>query len=266
MLQKAPNLHESFPLLKAFESNPFQATVDYYAACLSDKAIAFIESKLHLSRVEAATARIGISDRSLGNQLPGNGVRAGKLIRSRLETLELYKANGREALRGYVTIPLFDASGTMTGIEGLRLDSKAQIPERIVIGNGARLQESGLRLQEESRGQTQNVEKPPADSSTNTLALSANKSECLHASGTSNDDAQPTMTAEQGTASNHEPRTKHQEPTTSILPLASSLPSPGCSITSDSITIARGDRTYVIRGLERNMSSLSLKVSLAVSR
>lgn len=218
--QLTDHIHEQFPLLATFEVNALQATVDYYATCMNDKAIKFVEATLDLSRDEMIAAKIGFSDRSLGNQLPRNFIAAGKCIRSKFESLGLYKPNGREALRGYVTIPLFDEQGSLSGIEGLRLDPKAQMAERVVIGHGTRFRESGVRLQEVSI---------TADSSMS-----------------SRDTAIPSMN-------------NALSPSQEVLP-------PAYSLTPTACCIVRGDRSYTIRGLERNMSSLSLKVSIAVSR
>jgi hypothetical protein len=109
-----------FPLLAAFEVNPLQATIDYYSRCLTEDAIQWIDQRLHLNESQAAASSIGFSDRSLGNQLPSGQTKAGREIRSRLVDLGIYKENGREALRGTITIPLYGEAGVITGIEEIK--------------------------------------------------------------------------------------------------------------------------------------------------
>ena len=210
-------LYGEFPLLERFEANAIGATVDYYATCLAlnAKAVQCVERLFNLATEQAQSLSIGFSDRSLGNQLPAKQVKHGMKIRLKLEELGIYKDNGRETLRGYVTIPLLDEQHNVTGIHALRLDAKHCNDEPLVIGTGSLPQ--GL----------------------------------FH---------QPTALAAVVT-----PDTPAQSATPeAITPVAT--PSFELIVASHQVTFIRGDRHYKVQGLDRNMSSLSLRVSLQASR
>ncbi len=124
-------------LIQAILTNPLAGVAQYYASCLagSDKAIAFIRDELKLTPEQASQQRVGFADRSLGTQLPAKIVKQGRLIREQLQSLGLFKSNGRETLRGYVTTPCFDADGNITGIRGFKIDHHASGPATILVGN-----------------------------------------------------------------------------------------------------------------------------------
>ena len=210
-------LHSKFPLLERFQTNTLKATVDYYAECLANnaKAVQCVERLFNLATEQAQSLSIGFSDRSLGNQLPAKQVKHGLEIRLKLEELEIYKDNGRETLRGYVTIPLLDEQHHVTGIHALQLDAKHYNDEPIVIGTGSLPQ-----------------------------AL-------FH---------QPTALAAVVT-----PDTTAQSATPEVVtPVAT--PSFELIVAPHQVTFIRGDRHYKVQGLDRNMSSLGLRVSLQASR
>jgi hypothetical protein len=125
-----------YPLQEAFERDPLGATIAYFASRLDKhpKAIAAVERLLGLSLEAARAASIGFSDRSLGNQLPAKQVLAGKRIRTRLEELGIYKSNGRESLRGYITIPVKDSDGNWTGIRAIPLDARKSQGSELLVG------------------------------------------------------------------------------------------------------------------------------------
>ena len=66
--------------------------------------------------------RIGSSDRTIGYTLPDANRKAGAEIRGRLRKLGILKDTGHEALRGCVTIPVFNANGAIVGLYGRRID------------------------------------------------------------------------------------------------------------------------------------------------
>jgi hypothetical protein len=209
-------LHSRFPLLASFQSNPIAATIDYYAGCLagSPKAIQWAQTVLNLSLSEAQSLQIGFSDRSLGSQLPNKQLQHGRSIREALETLGIYKTNGRESLRGYVTIPLFNDLGDITGIHALRIDAENREDGPIVIGTG---------------------EWPPA---LRTAHVAVAPEDVIPAAA---------ATAVEATAV--------ETPATFEL-----------TVTPQYIAFTRGDRHYQVHGLERNMSSLTLRVCLQATR
>jgi len=117
------------------EEHPLAATVDYYASKLSEneKAISFLKSNRLASDV---TLKVGFADRTLGKQLPNHRTGPGRELRSVLQRAGILKATGHEIFRGFVTVPLSDANGIVTGVYGLRVDRKAPGEKRIAIGSG----------------------------------------------------------------------------------------------------------------------------------
>ncbi len=212
MLQAMQSIHDKFPLLTAFEANPWQATAEHYAQCLTEKAKLFSERYLKIDPDHLEGMGIGFSDRSLGSQLPASTTSQGKGIRSKLTELGLYKQNGRETLRGYVTIPLVDSNGTVTGLEAYRLDKNTSLEDRILLGSGER---------------------------------------------------RPCVKERQAVGPENQPEVDATSAAVKAPAPASPL---DITVEAHCVTIHRGDRSYKIRGLEKNMSSLTLRVSIAASR
>ncbi|AMV32623.1 hypothetical protein VN12_18350 [Pirellula sp. SH-Sr6A] len=231
-----------FPLLAAFEADPWKATAEHYARCVTDKILAMASYGLELEEEALRTLGIGFSDRSLGNQLPSNQTAAGRRIRERLIQMGLYKENGREALRGYITIPLVDEEHRITGFEGYRLSNSGAVIDKLRVGTGTRLQDSGVRLQEDSIP-TRNVSEGQAADTLATETLA------------------PKIPSQPGSPSQEEDPSLTQR-----VAMQPATPASEISVDASSVTITREDRSYKIRGLEKNMSSLSLRVSIAVSR
>jgi len=123
-------------LTQAILAQPMSAVADYYASCLSasEKALAFVRDELKLAPEQAAQQRIGFSDRSLGTQLPSKRIKSGRQVREQLISLGLYKGNGRETLRGYVTMPVVDETGQVIAIRGYKLDPGTDGPAIILVG------------------------------------------------------------------------------------------------------------------------------------
>jgi DNA primase len=116
-------------------AHPLKATVAYYATCLvaCAKAVAYLARNCLASD---ATLQVGFADRTLGTHLPSNMVKAGKEIRSKLESVGIYRPNGREHFRGFVTVPLSNMDGGVTGIYGRRIDRNGDGPVELTIGVG----------------------------------------------------------------------------------------------------------------------------------
>ena len=88
--------------------------IDYYYATLkgSNEALDYFKKK-GITNGEAITKfRIGYSDRTLGLKLPTHHVKAGRLIRERLQQIGLYRASGHEHFAGCITFPIKAADGT----------------------------------------------------------------------------------------------------------------------------------------------------------
>ena len=265
MLQAIPTndyigrLNGQFPLLERFEANPISATIEYYATCLAgnDKAIQCIQQVLSLSLEQARSLNIGFSDRSLGGQLPSNQVQHGRMIRDQLVSLGIYKTNGRETLRGYVTIPLFNEHGDVTGIHALRVGARHRHDEPIVIGAGEL--PCGIA--------------PIATAEMQAVAANSLPSEILSTTEVntqqvpSNDEVltnDTTSTAIDSGSANSIATDK-----VAVVPIvatAVATPAFDLIVTPHQVTFIRGDRHYKVQGLERNMSSLTLRVSLQASR
>ncbi len=118
------------------QASPLATVAKFYASCLSDnvRATVYAEVELGLSPEQAAAQHVGFSDRSLGKHIPSNRTKLGTQLRSLLTELDIYKGNGRETLRGYVTQPIIDAQGDIIGIRGLKLDPHAAGAPVIVLG------------------------------------------------------------------------------------------------------------------------------------
>lgn len=225
MLKPSRTFDTAFPRLEAFQASPWITTATVYAEHLQSlkevtRLAAFLEERLGLSLEQAHALGVGFADRNLGEALPSNRIKAGREIRTRLMELGIYKENGREALRGCVTIPLVDETGAITGIEGYRVDPKSKKEPAIVLGSG------------KSKITDREVKPPQAETPKPIQEITAPVVQEI---------ATPTVTA----------------PAPTPLDIV---------VEASAVVITRGDRRYRIRGLERNMSSLSLKVNITASR
>lgn len=88
--------------------------VAYYHERLlgNQKALAYLQRRGIQSREAIQRFQIGFADRTLTFRLPPKTHKAGKLIRGRLETIGIYRADsGHEHLNGSVVVPVHDADG-----------------------------------------------------------------------------------------------------------------------------------------------------------
>lgn len=142
--------------LMQLSDNPLATVAAFYAGCLasSDKAISFALDELKLTVDEVAAQQVGFANRTLGTLIPSKSVRTGRAIRDTLTTLGVYKGNGRETLRGYVTVPIRDAANIVIGIRGYKVDRNSQGTNTVVVGretcqaSGDRPQEDGLATED----------------------------------------------------------------------------------------------------------------------
>ena len=209
------------------EHDPLGTVIAYYASCLEQhpKALAAVERLLGMSHEQARAASVGFSDRSLGNQLPSRRIVAGVRIRTQLEELGLYKGNGRETLRGCLTIPSRDHAGRCTGIRAVRIDADSQESDALV-----------LEFPRSAEPGNENHEIRSSD------AANAVASDVAQAAAVDATLAQATV--------------------------ASTVPAPDYELhlAPDHVLVRRGDRDYKIRGLDKNMSSLTLRVNIQAAR
>lgn len=89
-------------------------TLGYYQHTLKQtpEAIAYLQGRGITSSQVIDTFRVGYADRSLGLKLPSKQVKAGTLIRTRLQKLGLYRDTGHEHFNGCVVFPIPAADGT----------------------------------------------------------------------------------------------------------------------------------------------------------
>ncbi len=254
--------YQKFPKLAHFDSDPWQATIEHYFATLYSEIDSFrellvtISILLGIDATQVRVSQIGFSDRSLGNQLPANNVLAGKAIRKRLEELGIYKPNGRETLRGFVTLPLFNAEDKVSGIHGIRISRSGKIQDELVLGSGA------LALPLRDRLERLTVIRPvvtaPLVPSSPTLATTLS--------------AVPKKDVPSPEIPSPTPAPlKVEQPKTELPKLESPKPEQPKSdfelvIDAHHVTFIRGDRYYRVQGLDKNMSSLTLRVCIRASR
>ncbi|QDV86152.1 hypothetical protein [Stieleria magnilauensis] len=199
-------MNEDF--LNAIIENPFKAVAEFYASCLkeSERAMAYVNDELHLTNEQATEQQVGFADRTLGKQIPQRRIKRGREVRDALVNAGLYKANGREIMRGRVTVSITDNEGSIVGLRGYKIDAHASGPDVIVVGEEVK-------------------------------TLSTN-----HTNDTNEDSATDTK-----------PKPTTQDENELI-------------IEDNQIIFIRDDRRYRIRGLEKNKSTLTLKVNLMASR
>lgn len=209
------------------EHDPLGTVIAYYASCLEQhpKALAAVERLLGMSHEQARAASVGFSDRSLGNQLPSRRIVAGVRIRTELEELGLYKGNGRETLRGCLTIPIRDHAGRCTGIRAVRIDADSQESDALV-----------LEFPRSAEPGNENHEIRSSDAA-NAVASDV-------------------------------PQATAVDATLAQASVASTVPAPDYELhlAPDHVLVRRGDRDYKIRGLDKNMSSLTLRVNIQAAR
>ena len=78
--------------------------------------------------------RIGFADRTLGLRIPEKNRKQGAEMRTRLETLGVYRKTGREHLNGCIVVPVRDRSGNIVQLYGRRIDPKAPKHQRHIVG------------------------------------------------------------------------------------------------------------------------------------
>ena len=209
------------------EHDPLGTVIAYYASCLEQhpKALAAVERLLGMSHEQARAASVGFSDRSLGNQLPSRRIVAGVRIRTELEELGLYKGNGRETLRGCLTIPIRDHAGRCTHIRAVRIDADSQESDALV-----------LEFPRSAEPGNENHEIRSSDAA-NAVASDV-------------------------------PQATAVDATLAQASVASTVPAPDYELhlAPDHVLVRRGDRDYKIRGLDKNMSSLTLRVNIQAAR
>ena len=220
------------------EHDPLGTVIAYYASCLEQhpKALAAVERLLGMSHEQARAASVGFSDRSLGNQLPSRRIVAGVRIRTQLEELGLYKGNGRETLRGCLTIPIRDHAGRCIGIRAVRIDADSQESDALV-----------LEFPRSAGGPAEHGD-----------------AQCDRSDGNHGREASDAANA----VASDVAQAAAVDATLAQATVASTVPAPDYELhlAPDHVLVRRGDRDYKIRGLDKNMSSLTLRVNIQAAR
>ncbi len=97
--------------------------IDYYHTTLkaAPEALAYLASR-GLDHPELIDHfRLGFANRTLGLRLPEKTRVAGADIRTRLQRIGVYRANGREHFNGSLIIPVADASGAIAEVYGRKI-------------------------------------------------------------------------------------------------------------------------------------------------
>ena len=228
---------------------PLTAIVTHYASCLlaNAKAMAFLAEALHITPEQAAQSAIGFSDRSLGTLIPPKTVKQGREIRNLLIDLGVYKANGRETLRGYVTVPILDEGGVIVGIRGHKVDRHSQGDSVVMVGKGSLTTD----ITEDTDGNFDTARRERFGDAGIGLATEDTKGTKIDFQDVAPESVSGTALA----AGLDTSPVRSTEPTANVL-----------SINDGQICFQCDDRLYRIRGLEKNTSSTTLKVNLMVSR
>lgn len=110
-----------------FDAELLDAVVAHWATTFAaDERGDDIARKLGLSPSLASTLGIGLSDRSLGLCIPSRELKAGRLLRERLEALGVLRASGHEAFRGCVVVPV-RRDGRVVALFARRLDHGSSV-------------------------------------------------------------------------------------------------------------------------------------------
>jgi DNA primase catalytic core len=100
--------------------------IDYYHATLkrSPEALVYLESRGitgSAANEAVATFKLGYANRTLGLRLPEKNRQAGADIRSRLQTLGIYRDSGHEHFNGSLVVPVLDETGNVQEVYGRKI-------------------------------------------------------------------------------------------------------------------------------------------------
>ena len=103
--------------------------IDYYHATFkrSPDALAYLESRGmtgSAANEAVATFKLGYANRTLGLRLPEKNRQAGADIRSRLQTLGIFRESGHEHFNGSLIVPILDETGNVQEVYGRKITEK----------------------------------------------------------------------------------------------------------------------------------------------
>ncbi len=217
------------PITQAIQADPLTAATDYYASCLeaNAKAVKYLNDELGLTIEEAKAKRIGFSDRSLGKQFPKGETKAGKAIRQPLVEIGLMKSTGHEALRGCITIPVFNDEGKVIAIDGKRVDKKSRAPKEVRVGDGERGRQGDEETGVLTTNDTKHTNEQPGESRIEPKLLASPATKDLTKEATADENL---------------------------------------IVENEQVTLIVDDRRYRVRGLDKNTNAWTLKVNIMASR
>jgi DNA primase catalytic core len=101
----------------------------------SPEALGYLERRGLRSSEAIERFKLGYSNRTLGLRLPLMNRKAGYEIRTRLQSLGIFRESGHEHFVGSLTIPVFDEHGNVTEIYGRRIrdDLKPGTPSHLYL-------------------------------------------------------------------------------------------------------------------------------------
>ncbi len=259
-------------LTEAILAAPLRAVADYYAQCLegNERAMDFVRAELKFDAEQASRRRIGFSDRSLGTMLPHKRIKSGREVRQLLVSIGLYKGNGRETLRGCVTVPVVDESGKTIAIRGYRLDAAAGQPPIVVERQSAVERQSPVACDAASveRQSPVATNGQPAQPSTVNRQGTADLPRAVEQQSSVACDA-ATVEQQSAIAPNGQPAqasTVNRQGTADLPPAAEPPTDDELILAEEQLLFHCDDRRWRIRGLEKNASLVRLQVNLMVSR
>lgn len=118
------------------------AVVEYYHQALHESAdgMAYLEKRGLGDEELVRHFKLGLADRTLGYRLPAKTRKAGKELRTRLQSLGILRKSGHEHFNGSLVVPVFDAEGGVSTLYGRKIGERlrAGTPLHLYLPGGAR--------------------------------------------------------------------------------------------------------------------------------
>lgn len=117
------------------EKESLSQVIDFYHQALlkHPQALKYLEKRGLHNRDLIKTFKLGVCDRTLGYHIPKKNRKDGKIIRGKLQSLGILKANGHEHFRGSLVIPVFDEQGQVSEVYGRRLGKAKNGPSHLYL-------------------------------------------------------------------------------------------------------------------------------------
>lgn len=108
---------------QADDQKLLQQVIDYYHQTLkqSPEALDYLASRGLKSSELIDTFKLGYANRTLAYRLPEKQYKAGKEIRTQLQTIGLLRQSGHEHFNGSVVVPIMDENGLITEAYGRKI-------------------------------------------------------------------------------------------------------------------------------------------------